>query len=894
MKRIPFFLTLFLLTLTVTLTAQKPAPGTTPILDRDLFFGDPEISGAQLSPDGKFISFIKPLEGTRNIWVKSVDEPFDNARPLTGEKNRPIRGYYWSRDGKKILFVQDKGGDENFHVYAVSSFAKAKKGGVPEATAVTSGDKVRAFIYAVPKSMPDFIYVGLNDRDPAWHDLYKVNLNTGAKELIKENTERITGWTFDLKDNLRLATRTNEDGGTEILKVTADGFEKIYDCSIKESCNPIAFLKEDKYFYMVTNKGPKIDLTMLAKYNLSTNALDIVEVDPNKEVDFGAPIFNQNDELVGTSYTAAKRKIYWKDKKYESIYNHLQKEFEGKEVRLQSVTKDESKSLVRVFSDTDPGSIYLFDWKTKKLDLQYTVRPELRREYLSEMKPIKYKSKDGLEINAYLTLPKGKKAENLPLVINPHGGPWARDFWGYDSYAQFLANRGYAVLQPNFRASTGYGKKFLNAGNQQWGHTMQDDITAGAEYLINQGIVDKSRVGIFGISYGGYATLAGLTYTPDVYACGVSMVGPSNLKTLLESIPPYWESIRDMFYERMGNPETDEGEAILRKQSPLFLAHKIKAPLMVVQGANDPRVKQAESDQIVVACRDLGLPVEYIVAPDEGHGFARPINQKAFIASMERFFSDHLGGRFQPDMTDEIATRLKEITVDPTSVELPKEMAASTLYDAPPMPEQTLSPLADKYKVAIAIQGQSMEMDMQTTVEEEDGMWKVTDNLTSAMGNMSDVTYLDKKTLQPIKRNTLQGHVTLEIEYSDKKVMGQMNMGDTKNDLTTETQGALFAEGAGSKNVLACLPLKEGYATTFRNFDSQKKVVKIMRLEVTGKESVTVAAGTFDTYKLELKPANGDPGNTTIWVTADKQRKPVKTSSVVPAMGGAIMTAELQ
>ncbi|MBW6491819.1 MAG: S9 family peptidase [Lentimicrobium sp.] len=287
---------------------------------------------------------------------------------------------------------------------------------------------------------------------------------------------------------------------------------------------------------------------------------------------------------------------------------------------------------------------------------------------MAKMEAISYKSADGLKIPAYLTLPKGKEAKNLPLVVMPHGGPWARSGWGFNSYAQFLANRGYAVLDPNFRGSTGYGKKFTNAGNKEWGRKMQDDITWGVKYLIDQGIVDAKKVAIMGGSYGGYATLAGLAFTPDVYACGVSIVGPSNLITLLNSIPSYWESIRKIFYERMGDPSTPEGQADLEKMSPLFSASKISAPLMVVQGANDPRVKQHESVQIVVALRDRGFPVEYIVAPDEGHGFAHPVNNIAMLAAVEKFLSKHLGGRYQESMKPKVAARLKEITVDPKKV----------------------------------------------------------------------------------------------------------------------------------------------------------------------------------------------------------------------------------
>ena len=661
-----------------TAAAWAQPAGLPPLIDRQLLFGDPEIAGAQLSPDGKFIAFIKPLDGTRNVWVKRTEEPFEAARPITADTKRPIPGYFWSEDGKFILFVQDQGGDENFNVYAVDPAASPAAGQkVPAARNLTDAKGVRAAIYAVPETEPDAIYVGLNDRDPAWHDLYKVKLSTGERTLLRKNTERLTGWVFDLKDQLRLATRSAENGDTEVLRVDGDGFKKVYSCNVTETCGPQRFHKDGQRVYMVTNKGD-VDLIRLMLFNPETGREEVVETDPMKRVDLSFPWFSDvSDELVATFYFDDKLRIYFKDKAFEADYELLKKQLPGKQVNLGSGTKDERRFLISASSDTEPGETYLFDRDSKKLTLQYRVREKLQREHLAEMKAIRYKSSDDLEIPAYLTLPRGVAAKNLPLIVVPHGGPWGRDTWGYSALPQFLANRGYAVLQPNFRASTGYGKKFLNAGNNEWGQKMQDDLTWGVKHLVSEGIADPKRIGILGGSYGGYATLAGLTFTPDLYAAGVSIVGPSNLITLLGSIPPYWESIRKIFTERMGDPATPEGRAQLERQSPLTAANKIKAPLRVIQGANDPRVKKAESDQIVVALRERGFPVEYIVAPDEGHGFSRPVNNMAMYAAAEKFLAKHLGGRHQESMTPEVATRLQEITVDVKTVEMPKPAAGS-------------------------------------------------------------------------------------------------------------------------------------------------------------------------------------------------------------------------
>lgn len=694
-------LTLVLSTFASVTTAQQPA-----LIDREILFGNPEYAGAQISPDGKFISFIKPYKGTMNVWVKGVSEPFDSARPMTADLTRPVRSYFWSRDGKYILFVQDKGGDENFNVYAVNPADKAAPNAdVPAARNLTEAKGIRALIQAVPKSDPDAIYVGINDRDPAWHDLYKVKISTGERTLIGKNLDRYSGMIFDNADKLRLATRTSPNGDTEILKIGEDGrATKIYDCNVFENCGPVGFHKDNKRVYLETNKGAN-DLSELVLMDVDTGKIEKVESDPLGKVDFGGVSFSDNThEMIATTYEDDRVRIYWKDKNYQKDYELIKKQLGDREIAFGSSTADETKFIISTFSDTDPGTVWLFDRKSKNLTTLYQVREKLDRKALAPMKAIRYKSSDGLEIPAYLTLPKGLAAKNLPLVVFPHGGPWGRDSWGYSPYVQLLANRGYAVLQPNFRASTGYGKKFLNAGNNEWGQKMQDDITWGVKYLIDQGIADPKRVGIMGGSYGGYATLAGVTFTPDVYAAAVAIVAPSNLKTLLESVPPYWESIRKIFYVRMGDPNTAEGLAQMRRQSPLYSADKIKTPLMVVQGANDPRVNKREADQIVVALRDRNYPVEYLVAPDEGHGFARPVNNMAMLAAAEKFLAKHLGGRYQESMSPEVAKRLGEITVDPKTVKLPTSAAPG---DQPPGPAANLN---GKWSLTADAQGQTVQI----------------------------------------------------------------------------------------------------------------------------------------------------------------------------------------
>ncbi len=637
-----------------------------PLIDREIFFDNPEIAMGRLSPDGKFISFIKPHKGNLNIWVKKINEPFEAALPITADTTRPITQYFWSKDSKYILYTKDKGGDENFNIYAVDP-KEAATDRIPENRDLTKLQGVRVFIYAVPKSDPDAIFIGLNDRDKAWHDLYKLKISTGERTLIRQNSaeERITGYIFDWDDNLRLAMRANVDGSNDILRIDKDTLVDIYSTSVLETAYPIGFNKDNLKIFLVTNKGDNRDLLELILLDPQTRKEEIVESDPFKKVDIGNIVISEvNRDIIYTTYEDDRERYNWKDKSYQKDYEIIKKQIPDRDIYFSNSTDDEQYWLVSAYSDVDPGSTYLYDRKNKKLTFQYKPRPRIPVEEMANMRAITYKSSDGLEIPAYLTVPKGVEARNLPLVVLPHGGPWSRDGWGYNSYVQFLANRGYAVLSPNFRSSTGYGKKFLNAGNNEWGQKMQDDITWGVKHLIENGVADPKKIGIMGGSYGGYATLAGLAFTPDLYACGVSIVGPSNLITLLNSIPPYWESIRIVFHQRMGDPSTDEGKAQLERQSPLNSAHKIKVPLLVVQGANDPRVNIHESDQIVIALRERGADVEYIVAPDEGHGFARPVNNMAMLAATEKFLAKHLDGRYQQSMTPEVKQRLEEITMD--------------------------------------------------------------------------------------------------------------------------------------------------------------------------------------------------------------------------------------
>jgi dipeptidyl aminopeptidase/acylaminoacyl peptidase len=886
-----FALACVLLTASVATSQTSKPAGVPPLIDREVIFGNPEIAAAQLSPDGKFVAFLKPWKDTRNVYVKAVGEPFSAARLLTTETKRPVAGYFWTRDSKYILYAKDNAGDENFNVYAVDPSAQpAPSGDAPPSRDLTGLKGVRVMLYEVPKSDPDIVYIGLNDRDKAWHDLYKLKISTGEKTLIRKNTDRITGWVFDLKDQLRLATRSAENGDTEILRADHDGFTKVYSCSVFETCGPLHFQPGDQRVYMQTNKDA--DLISLVLFDPQTGKTEMVESDPLGKVDFGGALFSElTDELVETWYFADRVKTYYKDKAYGADVHWIEKRFPGQEIKLVSRTKDERFWLAMAVSDTEPGQTLLFDRKTHALTPQFRIWEKLPRADLAQMKSVTYKSSDGLEIPAYLTLPKGIPAKNLPTLIIPHGGPWARDQWGYHPLAQFFANRGYAVLMPNFRGSTGYGRKFLDAGNLQWGRKMQDDLTWGVKYLVSEGIADPKRVGILGGSYGGYATLAGVAFTPDLYAAAVDIVGPSNLITLLDSIPPYWEPIRKLFYLRMGDPNTSEGKTLLKEESPLNSADKIKTPLLVAQGANDPRVNRREAEQIVIALRDRGFAVEYILAPDEGHGFARPVNNLALFMESEKFLAKHLGGRYQEGGTTEEVARLKEITVDPQTVVLAKKIDPASI--AAPKPAIDLQAGTDNYQMKIeAGGGQQMNLTVSTAIQDGAGSWTATNKLNTPQGTATDTVTLQKGSLVLLTRSVSQGPLAIDLDFAGNKASGKMSMNGQDRPIAVDLGGPLFADAAGADQVIACLPLAEGYNTTFRNFDFQTQKVKLLQLVVAGKEQITVPAGTFDTLRVEISSADGGSDKKTVWI-ANQTHKVVKVSAVTASMGGAQMTEEL-
>jgi dipeptidyl aminopeptidase/acylaminoacyl peptidase len=642
--------------------------GLPPLISRDIFYGNPEIYDGKLSPDGEWLSFTKEYNGIMNVWIKGIVLPLSEAIVLTKNEN-PIPRYHWTHDSKYILFLKDNNGDGNFDVYAADvQAAKEQKPDVSVVRKLTSNRKgVRAIIYHICRKNADVIYIGLNERNASWHDLYTLHIGSGELTLIRENNDRIVNWIFDWNDELRIASRYLNNGTKEILKLTGDAMVKIFESNVMESGQAIKFSKDNSKVYIITNKGEHVNYSKLITIDLTSPAIEDVHSDPLNKCDIHEVIFSDvTHEIQYIVYKDTRARRYWINKALGDDYVFLEERFPDRVIDLESCTADESKYLVKVWSCNRAIHTYIFDRSNRSLIFQYIPRPDLKaiEQYLPPFESFTYKSSDGLEIQSYLTLPHGVAHTGLPLLVLPHPGPWERYSYNFYLVAQLMANRGFAVLQPNFRGSTGYGKTYLNAGNKEWGGKMQDDLTWGVKYLVEQKIVDPKRVAIMGTGYGGFATLAGLAFTPEIYACGIDIAGPYNLVKLIASIPAFWEAEKKILLERVGDNATAVGEALLQKASPWFNIDKIKAPLLIVQGVNDPKVRKDDTDKLVATLRDLDREVHYLVADDEGHGFTKPLNNLAMMTAIERFLAKHCGTRYEENVAVDVQKRLEEITVD--------------------------------------------------------------------------------------------------------------------------------------------------------------------------------------------------------------------------------------
>jgi len=639
------------------------------LIPRSVLFGNPDRASLRLSPDGTKVAFVAPVAGVLNVWVGPANK-LDDARPVTKDAGRGIRTFFWGYTSTDLIYSQDVGGDENFKIFRVDLASGDVRDLTPFETipgadgkpvTLPNGKPLRpaARVEGVSHRDPQHILIGLNNRDPSLHDVYKVNLRTGDLKLHQRN-DGFAGFVFDDDYNVKLATKQTEDGGSQVqlasVKPGPDGvtqFTDLYKVGMEDalSTNAIGLSKDGKTVYMTDSRGR--NTAALMSLDLATGKSTLLAEDARCDVD-NAMIHPTQNTVQAASFDYKRSE--WKviDPSIEADFAYLRTVAEG-EFNVTSRTLDDSKWVVSYLMDNGPARSYIYDRKARKANFMFSSRRDLEGLALTKLEPVVIKSRDGLDLVSYLSLPLGSDADNdgrpdkpLPMVLDVHGGPWARDSWGFNPQHQWLANRGYAVLSVNFRGSTGFGKAFLNAGNRQWAAKMHDDLLDAVNWAVAENIADKQKVAIMGGSYGGYATLVGLTFTPDVFACGVDIVGPSNLVTLLSTIPPYWMPLVEQFSQRVGDFRTEEGKKFLESRSPLNFVDRITKPLLIGQGANDPRVKQTEADQIVKAMNSKNIPVTYVLFPDEGHGFARPPNRTAFYAVTEAFLAQHLGGRFQP------------------------------------------------------------------------------------------------------------------------------------------------------------------------------------------------------------------------------------------------------
>jgi dipeptidyl aminopeptidase/acylaminoacyl peptidase len=627
-------------------TTMTTAEAAAPLIPRQALFGNPTRALGQISPDGQWLSSTAPHNGVMNVWVAPASDP-SKTRVITNSPDRPIRQYFWAPDASAILYVQDKGGDENYLLYRVDIASGTE-------TTLTPFENTRVDIIGASQTIKDKLLLGLNNRDPQFHDVHLLDLGTGELTLVLENNAYASFMADDTL-TLRMAMAQNEAGGTDYFRVTGNAVEDApFETTAMEdslTTSPAGYTTDGSILYWIESRGR--NTAALFAQDTRTDEKTLIAEDDRADISD-----TLRDTVTGVvqaysvycltnSWTATdpaiKASLDWLDNKLEGSFG------------VSSRTDDDSKWIVWNDPVTQPAATYIYDRNAGTLTPFYTSRPQLAGMPLQKMHPVEIPSRDGLTLPSYLTLPTGSDPEGtgvpdkpVPMVLLVHGGPWARDGYGFNREHQLLANRGYAVLSVNYRGSTGFGKDFLNAANKQWGLAMHDDLIDAVNWAIGKGITSADKAAIMGGSYGGYATLAGLTFTPETFACGVDIVGPSNLETLLGTIPPYWAPMVKIFHERMGDPSTPEGLALLKAASPLYKADKITKPLLIAQGANDPRVKQSESDQIVEAMKSSGIPVTYVLYPDEGHGFAKPVNNIAFYAIAENFLAECLGGRAEP------------------------------------------------------------------------------------------------------------------------------------------------------------------------------------------------------------------------------------------------------
>jgi dipeptidyl aminopeptidase/acylaminoacyl peptidase len=611
------------------------------LIPRKILFGNPVKTSPQISPDGKMMAYLAPVNDVLNVWVKTIGKEDD--RVVTKDDDRGIRRYFWAGDSEHIMYLQDMGGDENWRLYGVNLKTDEIKD-------LTPYEDVQVRIIHTDKHFPNEILIGMNKENPKVHDVYHLDLTTGKLNLVAKNPGNIISWLADADLKVRCAMAATAEGGFELMvrKTEEASWEKLltWDSQDSMTSGPVSFTKEGESLHLMDSRN--VNAGRLVKMGIETQNIEVIAEDPQYDVS-NVMIHPDSYEVQAVAFTKARSEWIVLDESIKDDFKAIAKLDHGDFFISDRDNADETW-LVSFTKDNGPVSYYAYEHKKDKGTFLFNHMPQLNKYKLAQMEPISFQARDGLTIHGYITYPIWKQKKSLPMVLWVHGGPWGRDSWGYDPVAQWFANRGYVCLQVNFRGSTGYGKDFVNAGDKEWGAKMHNDLVDAVNWAVEQGYADPEKVAIAGGSYGGYAALVGATFTPDVFCCAVDIVGPSNLVTLLKSIPPYWSTMLAMFHKRVGNPDTEA--EFLKSRSPLFKVDQIEIPILIGQGANDPRVKQAESEQIVEAMKKKGLAYEYMLFEDEGHGFAKPENRLKFFAAAEKFLAKHLGGRYEEAVED--------------------------------------------------------------------------------------------------------------------------------------------------------------------------------------------------------------------------------------------------
>jgi len=609
---------------------------STELIPREILFGNPDKTSPQISPDGTMMAYLAPVNNVLNVWVGKVGS--DGYQPVTKDEDRGVRFYFWAQDNKHIMYIQDVGGNENWRLYATNLESR-------ETRDLTPFEDVQVQIIDRDKHFPNELLLGMNKEDKRVHDVYHLDLTSGELTLTSKNPGNIMGWVTDAHFKVRGAVASLPDGGTELLARDNENADwcKLVSWSADDSLTsaPLGFTLDGQSMYLQDSRNTNAG--RLVKLDIATGDVSVIAEDPQYDVG-NVMVHPDTREIQAVAFN--KDRNEWKvlDESVKMDFENISGIHQGDFFIIDRDNAD-ATWIVAFTVDDGPVPFYAYDRRAQKATFLFDNQPDLNKYTLAEMEPISFTARDGLTIHGYLTLPPGENKKNLPVVLNVHGGPWGRDTWGYRPDAQWFANRGYACLQVNFRGSTGYGKEFVNAGDKEWGRNMHYDLVDAVQWAVDQGIADPKKVAIFGGSYGGYAALVGATFTPDLFCCAVDIVGPSNLITLIKTIPPYWSTFLATFHKRVGNPDTEE--EFLNSRSPLFKVDQIKIPILIGQGANDPRVKQAESEQIVEAMKSKDIDYEYMLFPDEGHGFAKPENRLKFFAAAEKFLAKHLGGRYE-------------------------------------------------------------------------------------------------------------------------------------------------------------------------------------------------------------------------------------------------------